>query len=491
MLQPILGLGFLFGVAVSRSTAQHQIASPTATPTSIIADTFTAWATANVAPTAAPIAIKAAIAVGVGITDAEVTIGNATITTTGDATIRSSTNHAVNVLADEDDPKAGAVAVSVVVYNAVADVQPQAVLTVGGNLFVQADTTYARRNLARTVSGGDGSIGVAVAVDYANGSTDAYLDGTAHVAGNVNVTAKETTNPLTGNKAFVVPVLPARRLRRSRAWGPTPPATSSTTCGRSIITSGKGAISNFVSTTTKQPIKWLREKFQEKFPPEQPPPVAPAPMKPDIQFAGAVAIVLDTNKATARIGDGSTTDLATVEAGGSISVTSTVNSFPFLGAGSSVDSSGNKTTFEGQTATGDTRYGASLAATVGLYENDADAHIAGNAIVDAGSRADGRGRHAQPVQPLRHVPHQPGLSVRRRQHDRVLHVRQGHRDPHRRGHGAGRERYTTAAATRDRPTSTSGPTAPPSTWGRKTTPIRSSGNPSASAIMPSWASSGS
>ena len=120
------------------------------------------------------------IAVGDGVTDAETTIGgHTTITTpvttanTGNTTIRASSNIMMNIVADDRDPKGAAIAVSVVTYTTQADVEPGATITAGGNLSVQADTTYARRTLARTLTGPEGRLGVAVAVDIAIGNSNA------------------------------------------------------------------------------------------------------------------------------------------------------------------------------------------------------------------------------------------------------------------------------------------------------------------------------
>ena len=340
LVQSILGVGLLAGVSYSNSKAHITIDSPTTTPTSIRANTFTAWSTANVASTASPKSVKVAkIAVAIGITDANVSIGNADITTTGDATFRSSTNHAVNAVAEPQDAKAASVAVSVVVYNATADVQPNADLTVGGNLFVQADTTYSRRNLALTVSGGDGSVGLAVAVDVAQGNSDAYLDGMAHVTGNVNVTAKEATVPLTGNKAYVIP---GYLIGVAAGAGV---GTNST--GGALDDLGNSVVATLKDSRLGIPIRWVKQKLGLL------PNNNNNPTKPEIQFAGAIAVVVDTNNATARIGDGNTTDAtdqATVKAGGSVSVTATISSSPTVSAGSSVDSSEDTPTPAGQAA---------------------------------------------------------------------------------------------------------------------------------------------
>ncbi len=143
-IRQTMGLSFMFGVAVARSTATISIGSTTATPTSITASSFTAWSNANVYPMAQPRGYNnVSIAVGVGVTDSMTTIGNATITTTGDATVRASSNIEMNVVANDQTIDGGALAVSVATYTTQADVQPAATITAGGNISVQADTTYA------------------------------------------------------------------------------------------------------------------------------------------------------------------------------------------------------------------------------------------------------------------------------------------------------------------------------------------------------------
>ena len=339
IVEAILGIGFLVGVSYSNSKAHITIGSPTTTPTSIVADTFTAWSTANVAPTASA---DRASRPAIGRSRRRHHRCQCDHRQCAHHDHRRCHHPVVDRSRRERrgrrnrTRRAGAVAVSVVVYNATADVQPNAALTVGGNLFVQADTTYARRNLARTVSGGDGSVGVAVAVDVVQGNSNAYLDGTAHVTGNVNVTAKETTVPLTGNKAFVVP---GYLLGVSALAGV---GTNST--GDILDDLGRSAINHGLKRQpgSASPIRWIKEKLG----------IQPNnnPTKPNIQFAGAVAVVVDTNNATARIGDGNTTDptdQATVQAGGSVSVTATISSSPSISAGSSVDFSGDKPTSGG------------------------------------------------------------------------------------------------------------------------------------------------
>src|SRR5262249_26073765 len=85
------------------------------------------------------------------------------------------------------------------------DVQDAAVLTVGGSLFVQADTTDRTLTRVRIAGGADGDIAVSLAVGVENTNSYAYLDGTANVTGDVNVTAKETRSSVDVKKAFIIP----------------------------------------------------------------------------------------------------------------------------------------------------------------------------------------------------------------------------------------------------------------------------------------------
>ena len=65
---------------------------------------------------------------------------------------------------------------------------------------MQSDTVDRNRTMARSVGTADGRIGVAVAVEQERGNTNAWLDGTADVAGNINVTAKQRNERVEANK---------------------------------------------------------------------------------------------------------------------------------------------------------------------------------------------------------------------------------------------------------------------------------------------------
>src|SRR5205823_12000720 len=134
---------------------------------------------------------------------ANVTVKGA-ITTTADATIRSSVDTTTSVVSDSSGLKgiAGAVAASVITSTAKAEVTDDADLTIGGDLFVQSDTVTHNRTMARSSSGEDGSVGVAIAVSVQNTTNNAYLDGTAHVSGNVTVNASQSRDDVPVTKLF-------------------------------------------------------------------------------------------------------------------------------------------------------------------------------------------------------------------------------------------------------------------------------------------------
>src|SRR5262245_369662 len=109
-------------------------------------------------------------------------------------------------------------------------------------------------------------------------------------------------------------------------------------------------------------------------------------------FQGALAFALsiDENNVTARIGDGvlgDPTHAADVDAGGFVSVTARISNRPDVTSAASTEffTEGAVTGKNSEkTVKGDVNYGVSIAVTVGLFTNNADAFIAGNATVDAG-----------------------------------------------------------------------------------------------------------
>ena len=371
LLRQIENAAVFAGVSVANSDAQIIIDSESATPTTIIADSFTAWSTAKVRASSAPIAFGGGVAVGVGITNADVTVGNASITTTGNAVFRTSTDHIVDVVADVTGMKgvAFAIAVSVVDSDATTHIQEDATLTVGGNLFVQADTVDRNRTMARSTTGDDGLFGLSLGVTVENGDTNAWLDGTADVTGNVNVTAKQSRSPVEANKLFLVP----------------------TFVNGLVAATGTGSIStgDFFDDITLTVFGKLKDWAKSKMGAD-----TPVETRGKVQFAGSLAIIEDNNNSFARIGD-NTGARADVEADGFVNVTSSISNRPDVTAGASANSPAKKNDQSRQT-----KSGGALALALGFYNNDADAIINGDADVDAGGAITVKADAINKIDPL-------------------------------------------------------------------------------------------
>src|SRR5262249_4053257 len=86
-----------------------------------------------------------------------------------------------------------------------AIVGPQAHLTVGGDLFVQADAIERNSTFGRGTVDVSGSVSLAGGISLETGQTTASIDGKAEVTGNVNVTAKQRKVPIQTNQLFLLP----------------------------------------------------------------------------------------------------------------------------------------------------------------------------------------------------------------------------------------------------------------------------------------------
>ncbi len=236
------------------------------------------------------------------------------------------------------------------------------------------------------MSGKEGEFGLAVGVDYAGGSSNAYLDGKATAGANVNVTAKETTNNLTYDKLFLFPTfvsgVSASAGTGSTSTGDLLDDTQTPAALKSAI--NKIENSRFANRVTA----WMKQKLDANQNNN-------TPTNPTWQFGGALVVSVNAFDTTARIGDGGT-DTATVAGSGGVNVTSSITSGPSLGAGATADSTaqrGSRTTTttsaSGMPTTTTTQtpvsgHGFALAVNVGVFTNDATAYIAGNAVVDSG-----------------------------------------------------------------------------------------------------------
>ncbi|MEQ9126262.1 MAG: hypothetical protein RIM80_27280, partial [Alphaproteobacteria bacterium] len=193
------------GVAISETEATIDIAQGS----TITAASFAGIAEATSDARTTPLAIGASVAVVVVDSHAEVNVAG-DISTEGDLFLRSGVDNTLSARADRTlnaGGAAAAVAVTVLDSDATTHVRESALLEVGGDLVVRADTVDRNVTLARSVAGEDGFLGVSVSVSVEDGETNALLDGSANVAGAVTVNALQRKEAIEDAKLFVVPSL--------------------------------------------------------------------------------------------------------------------------------------------------------------------------------------------------------------------------------------------------------------------------------------------
>ena len=318
-----------------------------------------------------------------------------------------------------------AFAISVLDSNAVAHVKPDAILTVGDDLFVQSDTidrnntsagVTTKPNQGGTVTSrlfawglgaagikGTGipstdkqqlalqnksAYGVAVAVSVETGNTDAWMDGTAIVGGSILVNAKQNNGNVNGfdlNQLFT------------------------SMSGVSAATNVGSARSNFALSLQKSLVEYYDNNKRGGV----------AEDRTSFQAGFSVAVMVDTNDVEARIGDGviHTTQPYAV-ANDDISVTATVNARPDITASSKLY--GRKTDLviddSSKVKDKDKKYywkdatakrkdkqvdtGIAVAVAVGNYDNTANAWISSYAIVDAAGDLLVQGRAVNEIDPM-------------------------------------------------------------------------------------------
>ncbi|MDK9703142.1 MAG: DUF4347 domain-containing protein [Sulfuritalea sp.] len=313
----------------------------------------------SASPTIAP---GLGVAVGVGTTSAKVNVAGR-ITTTGDATIRSLADHTIDQVSDSSamGGAAAAVAVTVLNSNSTVSVVDTADLTIGRDLSLQADTVDRNRTMARSVAGTDGKIGLSFAISVENGSTNAYLDGKASVARNVAVTAMQKADSIEASKLFIIP---------ADGGGVSAEAGVGTNSKGDFLDDTKSAAVDKVTNKLKTAIKDKINALLKRTPDNTP---------GTFDVAAAVAVSVDINNTTARIGDG--THVADVTADGNINVTSKIEARPNIVATSEAtdESEGDDEKKDQAPA----KFGGSLAAAIGVYQNNTSAYIGENSQVDA------------------------------------------------------------------------------------------------------------
>ncbi|TFH16060.1 MAG: hypothetical protein E4H02_06500, partial [Lentisphaerales bacterium] len=338
---------------------------------SITGRNFTAYASSYANPSVSPtVALVFAGAAGVANTSAIVTIGG-DITTTGDAVMRATTDHTINVVSDPTAMKgiATSVAVSVILSDATVHVTDDAVLNIDGNLSLMADTIDRNRTMARSTAGKDGSVGIAIAVSVEIGDTNAWLDGTATVGGNVLVTATVSQDSVPIKKIFILP---------TTAIGTSAEAGVGSNSKGDVLDDAKASLMSPITTAVKG---FITSKIVNKLKEPAIGPQPPGDFNTSFDIGAAVAVLSDINRASARIGD-SNEDVdgqnGSVIAGGSVTVTSSIGSSPYVSSNSSV--ANNPDTAGASSAS---KFSGSLAVTVGITHNDASALIGAGAQVDA------------------------------------------------------------------------------------------------------------
>jgi len=340
------------------------------TGSTIAARDFTAYARSYGKIQAAPLAsIIGGFGVGIILSDATVDVAG-TVTTAGDLTVRATTDHWLDVVNDNTAVKRIAVgfALGIIVSDTNARVTDDAVLDVGGSLYILADTIDRTRVMSRSPSGNDGSLAIAAAISVEDGDTNAWLDGTATVAGDVEVSATAVQDMVPVKKLFVMPSVTIGTMAQA--------GTGSNSKGdlldetKSSLTS---PVSGFISEV-------LLPKLQAKI--TKGPPDTSIP-KDDSAFdaAGGISVVVDTNRTVARIGDSNADGddrSGEVDAGGDVAVHSSIASSPWISA--SASAAANPDT---ASVTSPSKISGAVALSVGICKNDAQAYVGSAATVDA------------------------------------------------------------------------------------------------------------
>ena len=378
VLSGLDGISLIAGVTKATANADINIGSGA----SIFANNFVAHSTAKVDVKSAPIAIGLGVAVGIANTRSTVTL-DGDVTATGDVTVRASSDHTLDVVGDASGVKGftAAAAVSVLNSDTRAQVGDDADLTVGNNLFVHGDTVDRNRTMARSITGDDGKVGVAFAVSIENGDTQAFLDGRADVVGDISVDANQSKQAIEIEKVYFIPGL---------ASGVSASAGVGTDSKGDLLDDTKSSITSTLKAgaESKFPVlKTIQDKATEKVTDflkknDTLKKLIDSPASNKYDVGAAVAVVVDNNSATARIGDGNTSDGslgADVEADGNITVNAKLENRPDVTASSSITNESAKEELADTAAS----FGGSVAVAVGIYSNDADAYISGDAEVDA------------------------------------------------------------------------------------------------------------
>ncbi|MBS0265303.1 MAG: M10 family metallopeptidase C-terminal domain-containing protein, partial [Planctomycetes bacterium] len=391
LLQVLESASFVVAVAYAKSTTHVTIGASSTQATVIEAEGLNVSTLAKVNIQSSPTGIfgygedsNLSIAVGIAYTEAVINVDNAQINVTGDMVVHSSVDHTLNVEGKANNelfnqlPALG-IGVSVINSTATATIGQHAVVTTGNDLTVQADTVDLNSNSAEVEVDPKGSLGIGVAFTYEHGDTLASIDGQANVTRNVNVTAQQRSTE--------------SNIRGSAAVGSDAEEHPILELAGDIANEGENPAKIITPLTLAalSQVKTVVDKIKDKVSKAKPEEAKEEVTRGTIQGAIGISAIDDTNNVVARIGDptlGNSTHIAKVAAGGLINVVGTVENVPDIGATASTEFDPEKTSVgEGNDEVklkGDVKVGVSIAISEGRLNDNADAFIAGNAIVNAG-----------------------------------------------------------------------------------------------------------
>ena len=354
----------------------------------ITSDSFSAKAESYTTASSSPTAFGIGVAIGNVISNADVIIeGN--ITTEGDCFLNARTENTLQVVGSAGGIKGAAFAIAVSILNSDATVRTTewSDLTVGGKLTLLAETIDRNLTLARSKTGDDGMIGMSAAVSYENGTTNALLEGSAEVTGDIKVEASAVKDSIDQSKLFgTVPVT---------SIGVAASAGVNTSTYGSILDDTQSILIGRITDKAKALFTKVKDLVKTKSDAQQAAGEKTQGQTAPFDIAAAVAVYLDINETTARIGRLSdplvpSVNFAIVTSQGSVLVSAVTESQPVLTASASIakpeatDPPAEPTpeTEWSKQSTG-TKFAGSAAVAIGIFTNNAQAVIAQDASVDA------------------------------------------------------------------------------------------------------------
>ncbi len=297
------------GVALGESTSKVELGTDSSNPTTVIADELSARAISTLDVRAqSGKAWAFGTAVAIGNSKAKVDVDNVVIVTQEDAIFESKVDNILSASANTTFAGSVAIAIGIGILDSqsTAKVTDDAVLTVGGNLLVHADTVDRTRVQAQTKADPKAFIGLPFAFAWEYGETLAYLDGQANVGGNVSVQATSSEDTFEEKIAFVLPAdakgVLARTILGTKSTGSFKDDLNATTKG-GVLAGGRAILNSFslgakaVSSGT-QFQNWVKNLFGKNSNNNQ------AAKRPALQFGLSASAAFDINIVDARIGSG-------------------------------------------------------------------------------------------------------------------------------------------------------------------------------------------